>query len=446
MSEYNKILNRDSSVSNLDSKDYPDDHDSITLSTQENQENQVRNQDNQGQQSSNQANQDKIKVQTFKQTEVGLIPEDWEVSRLGQIANFYNGKAHEQSIAEHGDYFVVNSKFISTEGKVFKNSKENICPLEKGTIVMVMSDIPNGKALAKCFMIPKDGKYTLNQRICAIKSDIVINEFLIRKLNRNDFYLAFDSGTGQTNLKKDDVLNCPVAYPALRSEQKAIAQVLSDTDALIQTLEQKLAKKRAIKQGAMQQLLTPKEDWMIKKLGEIAHFYNGKAHEKYIDAYGEFTVINSKFVSTSGNVSKNSTVNLSPLKKGDITMVMSDIPNGKALAKCFIVPIDNKYALNQRICAIRAETVDNDFLYLILNRNEYYLAFDSGTGQTNLKKNDVLECPIPLPRTKSEQIQIANILFDMDAEIAHLEQKLDKYKLLKQGLMQELLTGRIRLL
>ena len=126
-------------------------------------------------------------------------------------------------------------------------------------------------------------------------------------------------------------------------------------------------------------------------------------------------------------------------------MVMSDIPNGKALAKCFLVPEDNKYALNQRICSLRAESVDNVFLSLILNRNKYYLGFDSGTGQTNLKRNDVLNCPIPLPPTLEEQTRIAQILSDMDSEIEALEKKLAKYKQIKQGLMQVLLTGKIRL-
>lgn len=195
----------------------------------------------------------------------------------------------------------------------------------------------------------------------------------------------------------------------------------------------------------MQKLLTPKEGWEVKKLGEIVNFYNGKAHEQFIDKNGDFIVINSKFVSTAGEVFKSATINLCPLKKGDITMVMSNIPNGKALAKCFIVPTDDKYALNQRICALRTEIVDNTFLAFILNRNKYYLSFDSGTGQTNLKKNNVLECPIPLPSLKQEQTLIATILSDMDAEIEILGKKLAKYKELKQGLMQSLLTGKIRL-
>ena len=131
-----------------------------------------------------------------------------------------------------------------------------------------------------------------------------------------------------------------------------------------------------------------KKGWVVKSLGEIAQFLNGKAHEQFIENDAQFIVINSKFVSTQGRVYKTSSVNLCPLKKGDIAMVMSDIPNGKALAKCFLVPKDDRYALNQRICSLRAESVNNVFLSLILNRNKYYLAFDSGTGQTNLKRRD----------------------------------------------------------
>jgi type I restriction enzyme S subunit len=180
-------------------------------------------------------------------------------------------------------------------------------------------------------------------------------------------------------------------------------------------------------------------------LGEVCEFYNGKGHEQFITDNGNFIVVNSKFISTNGQVFKHSSVNLFPLEKNDVTMVMSDIPNGKALAKCFIVPENGKYALNQRICAIRSNEVDTFFLSLVLNRNEYYLAFDSGTGQTNLKKNDVLECPLNLPPTKEEQTQIATILSDMDNEINALETKLLKYKNIKQGMMQNLLTGKIRL-
>jgi len=188
----------------------------------------------------------------YKQTEVGVIPEDWSIKPLSAVAFFTNGKAHEQFIDDNGDYIVVNSKFISTEGDVFKNSSVCICPLKKGDITMVMSDIPNGKALAKCFIIPKDNKYTLNQRICSLSTEISEKRFLAYILNRNKYYLAFDSGTGQTNLKKNDVIGCPIPLPPTKDEQTAIATALSDADALIQSLEKLIAKKQNIKQGAMQ--------------------------------------------------------------------------------------------------------------------------------------------------------------------------------------------------
>ena len=114
----------------------------------------------------------------YKQTDVGLIPVDWEVKKLEMVANFSNGKAHELFINENGGYIVVNSKFISTQGKVVKYSYKNFHPLKTGDITMVMSDIPNGKALAKCYLIPKENKYALNQRICSIRVTNCNNIFL----------------------------------------------------------------------------------------------------------------------------------------------------------------------------------------------------------------------------------------------------------------------------
>jgi type I restriction enzyme, S subunit len=197
----------------------------------------------------------------FKQTEVGVIPGDWDILRLIEISAFENGKAHEQFIDDMGDYVVVNSKFISTDGEVRKFSNKKLSSLNKGNITIVMSDIPNGKALAKCYLVEKDNRYTLNQRIGCIKpNEDIDNDYLFYKLNRNKYFLAFDSGSGQTNLKKSEILDCPVALPPTKAEQTAIATALNDADALITQLEKLIAKKQAIKQGAMQELLKPK-DW-----------------------------------------------------------------------------------------------------------------------------------------------------------------------------------------
>ena len=145
----------------------------------------------------------------------------WEENIIGNLADFYNGVAHEGSISKDGQYDVINSKFISTQGEIRKHCDSQIFPLMKNDIVMVMSDVPNGKALAKCYLIETSSKYTLNQRICAFRNYNCFKPiFLYYYLNRHPYYLRFDDGNGQTNLRKNDVLNCPVYIPPLTLQQE----------------------------------------------------------------------------------------------------------------------------------------------------------------------------------------------------------------------------------
>ena len=153
-----------------------------------------------------------------------------EFYKLDEIVNFSNGKGHEKNIVEDGKYIVVNSKFISTDGEVKKYSNEQICPLFKNDILMVMSDLPNGRALAKCFYVDTDNKYTLNQRICSLKvknENLIDSRFLYYYLNRNRQLLKYDNGVDQTNLRKDDILNIKVAVPPL-DVQCEIVHILDD--------------------------------------------------------------------------------------------------------------------------------------------------------------------------------------------------------------------------
>jgi len=394
----------------------------------------------------------------YKQTEIGLIPIDWEVMKLGLLFEFKNGLNKEKQFFGYGtpilNYMDVfnHSGILSKDikGKVFlTNAEIKTYEVKKGDVfftrtsetveeigitTVVIEDVVN--TVFSGFVLrgrPKNSILDLNFKKYCFSSNLVRREII-----------STASYTTRALTNGRLLANVKIVIPTL-TEQTAIATALSDADGLITGLEKLIAKKRLIKQGAMQQLLQPKEGWEVKKLGDFCDFYNGKGHEQSISENGNYIVVNSKFVSTQGEVYKCSTENLFPLEKNDVTIVMSDIPNGKALAKCFIIPENNKYTLNQRIGAIRTNVVDYKFLYFILNRNDYYLAFDSGTGQTNLKKNDVLDCPLMLPPTKEEQTRIATILSDMDAELSALEQKLEKYKKVKLGMMQELLTGKTRL-
>ncbi len=179
---------------------------------------------------------------------------DWEETTLTQVGDYENGKAHEQDIADDGEFIVVNSKFISQDGEVKKFTNTAFCPANKGDILMVLSDIPNGRAIAKCFLVKEDNRYTVNQRICRIIPRNINSKILYYLLNRNPYFLAFDDGVKQTNLRKEDVLNCPLLMPSDPKEQQKIADALSSLDELINTQNQKIESLKLHKKGLLQGL------------------------------------------------------------------------------------------------------------------------------------------------------------------------------------------------
>ena len=404
-------------------------------------------------------------VEGYKNTEVGVIPEDWVLFTIEELTpknkkyNIVDGPFGSNLKTIHyrklgipiiTSGYVTNGKFYANEYlyvdlEKFKQEKRSA--VKGGDIVMAKI----GERCGASAILPENHKVSILSGN-ALKITIDENYFSKQLISQilwehhvnGNFEILRTTGA-QPALSMANLKKYKIPLPPTKAEQTAIANVLIDADALITQLEKLIHKKKAIKQGAMQELLKPKEGWETKTLGELVEFSNGKAHEQSIDKNGNYTVVNSKFVSTEGAIAKYSNQNISPLFKGDITIVMSDIPNGKALAKCFLIDKDNKYTLNQRIGSIRPIEGDSSYYFYQLNRNKYFLAFDSGSGQTNMRKNDILNCPFSLPPTLSEQSRIAEILSDMDIEILKLEDKLEKQKQLKQGMMQSLLTGKIRL-
>lgn len=161
----------------------------------------------------------------------------WEQCKLGKVANYRNGKAHENNIDENGKYIVVNSKFVSTDGEVRKYSNLQIEPLYKNEIAFVLSDVPKGRAIARTFLIYHDKKYTLNQRIAGITpKENICPYFLHILMNRNKYFLQFDDGAKQTNLSVEDVMNFLEYYPK-KIEQDKIGAYFEHLDNLI-TLHQ----------------------------------------------------------------------------------------------------------------------------------------------------------------------------------------------------------------
>ncbi|WP_051408422.1 restriction endonuclease subunit S [Sediminibacterium sp. C3] len=202
-----------------------------------------------------------------------------ELTTLGKSCDFFNGKAHEKSIDENGNYIVVNSKFISSEGKSFKRTNEQMFPLYKGDIVMVMSDVPNGKALAKCFIIDKVDTYSLNQRICCIRSKEFDTKYLYYQLNRNVHFLAFNNGENQTNLRKDDILACPLIKPSMEEQKRMVAELdnaYSKIESAIINVEANLKNAKFLFDNYLSSLFENNEyRWEQKKLKDVAEYFNG---------------------------------------------------------------------------------------------------------------------------------------------------------------------------
>lgn len=158
---------------------------------------------------------------------------------MGEVAKYRNGKAHENCIDESGKYIVVNSKFVSTNGTVIKHSNMQNEPLAQNEIAFVLSDVPNGRAIARTFLVEENDKYTLNQRIAGItSSENTYPYFLHILMNRHPYFLAFDDGVKQTNLSVSDVLNFETYYPEYE-EQKQIGEYFRNLDRLITLHQQK---------------------------------------------------------------------------------------------------------------------------------------------------------------------------------------------------------------
>lgn len=266
-----------------------------------------------------------------------------------------------------------------------------------------------------------NGKFvTADNRIAtSLDANVLLNKFLYYwMLSQNNLLESFYRGAGIKHPSMKKVLEMKIPLPPLVI-QKEIVKILNSFTELESELESGLEARRKQYEYYRSRFLTFEDKGVAQwvPLNQIINFMNGKGHEKHIDENGKYIVINSKFVSTGGRVRKHSVKQISPIFENDILMVMSDLPNGKALAKCFYVDENDKYTLNQRICALSVknkEEVDSKYLFYILNRNKQLLKYDNGTDQTNLRKDDILNIEVPVPEI-IKQKRIVSILDKFDA-------------------------------
>ena len=392
----------------------------------------------------------------FKKTELGNIPEDWSVLTLSDKIKVFRGgspRPIQSFLTENsnginwikiGDTSPLSKYIVKSEEKIIPEGENRSRKVFPGDFILSNSMSYGRPYILKIEGCIHDGWLVLKEYQNTFNTEYLY--YLLSSSIITNQYKSKASGSSVLNLNKELVKSIFLLIPSNFSEQDSITSALIDVDDLINCTEALIIKKKNIKQGAMQQLLKPKREWVESKLTDVLDYIHGKAHEQDIVEVGKFIVVNSKFVSTEGAVTKYSNSNYCPARKNDLLMVLSDLPNGKALAKCFFVEEDNKFAVNQRVCIWRSKGADQRFLFYVLNRNKYFLALNDGVSQTHILNHHIERCRIFLPPRIHEQKEIATILSDIDEEIALLESKLLKNKLIKQGMMQNLLTGKIRLI
>ncbi|GJN61388.1 hypothetical protein CMT75_17815 [Elizabethkingia anophelis] len=390
----------------------------------------------------------------FKHTDIGIIPEDWEYDFAGKYLDFLTGFPFKSNDFSNVGIKLLRGSNVKRNEIIWNDDItrywENIDNslkkyfLKEGDIVISMDGSLVGRSFGQ--IKKEDLPSLLVQRVARLRGKQIDTNYLKQYYCSEYFTKHCDNNKTSSaipHISPKDILEFKISFPKSLPEQQAIAEVLSDTDNWIESLEKLIAKKQLIKQGAMQQLLTPREGWKINRLGNFVVFQTGfPFSSEYFNTKNKGLRLvknrdlrsDDSIVYYSGDYPKDYLVN-----KGELLIGM-DGDFEPILWKKDIA------LLNQRVGrVVPKKQISIPFLSFILVKK--LKEIESSTGSTTVKHlshSDVEQIELELPKYE-EQIRIATILSDMDTEIEALEQKLAKAKQIKQGLMQELLTGRIRL-
>lgn len=452
-----------------------------------------------------------MKETKFKQTEVGMIPSDWEVKTLGELVDMssgttpsrFNEKNFQGNVCWLSSGELKSHYIYNTKEKISEDAASSMRLYPKGTVVIAMYGLEAEGVRGTSSILAKE--CTISQACMAFTNLKEINNeyfYYWYAANGNEIGTKYAQGTKQQNLSPEVMKNVIIPLPPTIEEQQRIANALSDVDTLIANLEKLIAKKKNIKQGAMQQLLTGKKrlpgfgldertgsrptderrkechsersakreveessgykmtelgmipsDWEVKPIKELGLFLGG----------GTPSTKNESF--WKGNIPWISSADLNDDDIEHISMtrfITQEAVNFSATQICpqgtilIIARVGvGKLALSQqKVCTsqdfcnlIPSKENDSKFLaYALLPVMKRMSNESQGTSIKGVAVDEIKKVQIIVPSSKAEQTAIANVLSDMDAEISALETKLAKYRTLKTGMMQQLLTGKIRLM
>lgn len=415
----------------------------------------------------------------YKQTEVGLIPEDWDVKRLKNIvSDIIDNRGRTPPYTKDESIELIETASIS-----FVNQFPDYTKVTKFVSKQVFDYWFRGHPLKGDILISTVGEYsgssafmnetrgTIAQNLIAIRINEVDPFYTFCWTRSNCFRTQLNQvmmNQAQPSLRVPWLMAFFIQVPPTKAEQEAIGRALSDADTLIESLEKLITKKRNIKQAAMQQLLTGKKrlpgfsgKWETKKMGEIGEITGAGVDKKsksdeipvrlvnYLDVFHRYFIYSKEL---------NHWVTAPPTKAQKCAVQKGDIfftPSSETREDIGISAVAMEHipdtAYSYHVVRLRLfEDWDLVFRTYIF-KTRYFLdqaeMICEGSGKRYvISLTRFREMNICYPPSKDEQSAISKILFDMDAEIEELEKKRDKYKMIKQGMMQELLTGKTRLI
>lgn len=407
----------------------------------------------------------------YKKTELGQLPADWTIAILPSISKRITVGIATSATHAYRDSGIpmfrnqdIKSSGLRVDDLLYLNSlyeagfkTKRLLPND---LLIARTGYPGTTALVP---VEFKGAQSFTTLIVTPDHDAVSAPYLCAYLNSPMGRRFFDSskiGGGQKNIGVKILYSCPVPMPSSLNEQKAIAQVLSDTDAQTETLEKLIEKKHRIKHGVVQELMTGRKRlpgfdgaWINRKIGEFSACTAGGTPSTLIPQYwdGSIPWMNSgelhlkRVRNVEGRITeeglRNSAAKLLP--ENCILIGLAGQGKTRGTVATNLVPL----CTNQSIAAIYTSSeILHNFLYHNLDSRYEELrelsAGDGGRGGLNLRLIQSIDIALP---SKAEQKAIADIFDDLDAEIAGLENELRKAREVRQGMMQELLTGRVRL-
>lgn len=426
----------------------------------------------------------------MKQTEIGMIPDDWEVKELGDLFEIGSSKRVFQSQwRKSGIPFyrareiVILSEQNTVDNELFIDEDLYVSFRNQYGIPKINDLLVTGVGtLGKVYKVQSDKPfyYKDGNIICLSNRGNVDSDYVKYMYYFPTIINQINDSSGKSTVGTYTISSAKktkIPLPPTLAEQKKIAQVLSDVDSVIATLEKLIAKKKNIKQGTMQQLLTGKKrlpgfaksdkfkqteigeipaDWKVKRLEKIGSFSKGNSISKDESNTGDIPAVRYGELYTNHNdyikefyshISRQVAKKSKLLKRGDLLFTCSG-ETKEEIGKCVaFIGNEEAYAGGDLLILSPKKNLNSLFFGFLLNTNscvKQKSSLGQGDAVVHISTEAIKKIEIPFP-PKPEQTAIANVFSDMDREIEALKAKLGKYRDLKTGMMQQLLTGRIRL-